>query len=209
MGEMKRAVLASAIGHVVVFVAAWIAGMAFSQPVQRSYPRTITATLLEKPQVTSPQQSPQRKVEPPPPQPKPVVEPKKAESVVEKPVRKPQPATLTRSQSDTPKDAPATSGALKIDAAEFPFPEYLALIQYRIETQWQPPLSGRGNFLTTVFFRIMPDGRVIDIRIEKTSGNFVMDQAALRAVSNANPLPPLPEGSGLPSLGVHFDFLVN
>ena len=97
---------------------------------------------------------------------------------------------------------------MKIDAPEFPFPEYLALIQYRIESQWQPPTNAGGGLLTTVYFRIGQQGDLSEIKVTKASGSFVVDQSALRAVYAANPLPPLPAGSGLSSLGVHFDFVV-
>ena len=42
--------------------------------------------------------------------------------------------------------------------------------------------------------------------VESPSGNFLFDQAALRAVTQANPLPPLPDQFEDEYLGVHFSF---
>ena len=41
----------------------------------------------------------------------------------------------------------------------------------------------------TVSFRVLPDGRLEDLRIKKTSGNAHLDDATLDAVRKAAPLP--------------------
>ena len=43
----------------------------------------------------------------------------------------------------------------------------------------------------TVSFRVLPDGRLADLRIKKTSGNAHLDGATLEAVRKAAPLPHL------------------
>lgn len=98
-------------------------------------------------------------------------------------------------------------GGLKLDAPDFPFPHYIALVQFRIESKWEAPATGEGNLLATVYFKITRSGEVEDIKLEQSSGSAVFDQAAKRAVYNANPLPPLPDGFSSPTLGVHFDFV--
>lgn len=103
----------------------------------------------------------------------------------------------------------AGGGGIRLDAPEFPFPHYLALLQFRIESQWRPPYAGVGEYLATVHFVVDKSGRVLSSKLEKSSGVFAFDQAALRAVQGANPLPALPEGSDLETLGVHFDFVAN
>ncbi|MGH7597421.1 MAG: energy transducer TonB, partial [bacterium] len=96
--------------------------------------------------------------------------------------------------------------AMKIDAEEFPFPYYLVQVQNKIEQQWHAP-SRQEQHATTVYFRISRSGEVEDVKVEQSSGNALFDQAAMRAVYYASPLPPLPADSGLQSLGVHFDFV--
>ncbi|NUO83707.1 TonB family protein [candidate division KSB1 bacterium] len=102
-------------------------------------------------------------------------------------------------------------GGMRLDAPEFPFPHYLALLQFRIESQWRPPYAGQGEYLATVHFVVDKNGKLLSTELEKSSGVFAFDQAALRAVQSANPLPALPEGAKLDNnqLGVHFDFVAN
>lgn len=100
-------------------------------------------------------------------------------------------------------------GGVRLDAPNFAFPHYLTLLQIRIESQWRAPYVGQGEYLTTVHFVIDKSGRVLSTELEKSSGVFAFDQAALRAVQGANPLPALPAGSNLETLGVHFDFVAN
>jgi len=57
-----------------------------------------------------------------------------------------------------------------------------------------------------VYFRITRSGGIDAPAVETSSGNFLFDQAALRAVVQANPLPPLPAGFVDQYLGVHFSF---
>ncbi len=100
-------------------------------------------------------------------------------------------------------------GGVRLDAPDFAFPHYLTLLQFRIESQWRAPYAGQGEYLATVHFVINKNGKVLSTELEKSSGVFAFDQAALRAVQGANPLPALPEGSNLETLGVHFDFVAN
>ena len=203
---MRKAFYISVIGHFAVVALLLFFSWAFSRPEKRSYPRTITATFVAKAPPRA-SQAPPKRTEPEKTV-KPVVRPKVNRQAVKKEPqqRKPQAAAANKSQKE--ETPPVSSPGLKIDAPEFPFPEYLALIQYRIESQWRPPTNAGGGLLTTVSFRIGRQGSLSDIKVSKPSGNFVVDQSALRAVYAADPLPPLPAGSGLSSLGVHFDFVV-
>jgi len=132
----------------------------------------------------------------------------------------PTTASSAKTNSSTPPGAKANKsgagtgtsgggGGIKLDAADFPFPHYITLIQYRIESNWEPPESGQGQMLATVYFKIKRNGEVDEVKLEQSSGNVIFDQAAKRAIYNANPLPPLPDDAGLQTLGVHFDFVAN
>ncbi len=50
------------------------------------------------------------------------------------------------------------------------------------------------------------DGSIVDLRVEKTSGNAVFDESALRAVRKSAPLPPLPQVISYPrvEIGIRF-----
>jgi TonB family protein len=214
---MKRSLIISVAVHIGVIGVLFLVGRLQSKPMMRGYPRTITAMLVEKPAMKQPQktQAPPEPVKSKPePTPKPVPStkpPTKKETPVPKPKKtEPQPAqNVPPSTEKNPAADNAASGgnALKIDAPEFPYPHYLALLQFRIETHWAPPFSGQGTHLATVYFKIARNGDLLEVKLEKSSGSLVFDQAAMRAVHSSNPLPPLPTGSGLETLGVHFDFV--
>jgi TonB family protein len=63
-----------------------------------------------------------------------------------------------------------------------------------------------GDITTTVHFVINRDGTIRDVTNETASGNGTFDRAALRAVLEATPLPPLPFGYSGTYLGVHLTF---
>jgi protein TonB len=105
-------------------------------------------------------------------------------------------------------NAPTTStGSIAVDASEFPFTYYLRLIQSKIGERWTPPrAAATGGERVTVLFEIQRDGQVREPSVEKSSGNALYDQSALRAVTEASPFPPLPPEFKASSLRVHFGF---
>jgi len=81
--------------------------------------------------------------------------------------------------------------------SSFPYSYYLAEIQNRISGNWQTALirSGTtGNDFSEVRFRIFRTGRISEPLILRSSGNAAMNSSAIRALRNASPFPPLPQG---------------
>jgi protein TonB len=105
-------------------------------------------------------------------------------------------------------NAPSTStGSIAVDASDFPFTYYLRLIQSKIGERWSPPrATAAGGERVVVLFEIQRDGQVREPSVEKSSGNNLYDQSALRAVMEASPFPPLPPEFKASSLRVHFGF---
>lgn len=95
-----------------------------------------------------------------------------------------------------------------IEAPDFKYPYYLDLIQRKIGMHWAPPPINTTSEIkeTVVGFVLHSTGRIENVEIEKSSGNSFFDQAALRAIYQANPLPPLPQEIRDRSLKVHFSF---
>ena len=62
---------------------------------------------------------------------------------------------------------------------------------------------------TTVVFFIDKDGRYTDARIISSSGNYSLNMAALNAIINSNPFPPLPQGFPGDHVGVRYIFSYN
>ncbi|RMF61453.1 MAG: TonB family protein [Calditrichaeota bacterium] len=142
-------------------------------------------------------------------------QPKKLEGVtVEKRKLEKEPEERPPKQVEEPKDSNKGKSAvggksLRLDVAEFPFSYYLALIQSRIQANWEPPFDSSGRTLSKmaiVYFKIQRNGQITGVAVETGSGDYLFDQAALRAVTLANPLPPLPFDFPGKNLGVHFEF---
>jgi protein TonB len=99
------------------------------------------------------------------------------------------------------------AGALTLDVSDFPYAWYLRQVLQKVEGQWQrqnqasdPPQK------PLVYVEIQRDGSIKPPAIHKSSGNTFYDQAALRAVMEASPFPPLPPDWTKPSLRVLFTF---
>lgn len=89
-----------------------------------------------------------------------------------------------------------------LDNPDFTYAYYLDRLLSLIDAQWQRPAMGSG-VKAVIFFRIARDGGMSDLQVEQSSGYNSFDLAALRAVQNAAPFPPLPRAYKHQDLGVH------
>jgi TonB family protein len=85
------------------------------------------------------------------------------------------------------------------------FGYYRIAIQNKIGANWSPGFVS-GDAACIVYFRVIRSGRIVQARVEESSGIPYYDQTALRAVAEASPLPPLPEQFPDDTVGVHFRF---
>jgi TonB family protein len=215
---MRKALIISLVVHVALGFAA-LRLVRISQV--RFVPREVYAVQIVSLQET-PKPKPQEMKAPPEEapreQPK-VEEPKKEELVA--PTKKPKPEKKTPPaktipstqieppQPEQPEEGDAegvTTGDMALDVEDFPFAYYLTTVKRKVAANWQVPGTSREAVHCRVYFRITRSGAIESPAVETSSGNFLFDQAALRAVVQANPLPPLPGGFGDEYLGVHFSF---
>lgn len=106
-----------------------------------------------------------------------------------------------------PNATTTSTGSIAVDASDFPFTYYLRLIQSKIGERWSPPrAAAAGGERVIVLFEIQRDGQVREPTVERSSGNALYDQSALRAITEASPFPPLPPEFKASSLRVHFGF---
>jgi TonB family protein len=103
-------------------------------------------------------------------------------------------------------------GALEIgtggELSEYSY--YLMAVRDKISSYWNPPagLSTKGREIAaTVAFRIDRRGNIATSYVEEPSGTGVFDAAGLRAVGQADPLPPLPQGFPGDYVGIHLRFV--
>lgn len=96
-----------------------------------------------------------------------------------------------------------------VDGVDFPYNYYLELIRSKIAGAWRVPegtVSPGRRAEAQVRFRILRDGTVTQQMVEIPSGRPDYDQAALRAVLDGRPYPPLPPAFGGEFLTIHFQF---
>src|SRR5207249_364317 len=114
-------------------------------------------------------------------------------------------AARSRLRATALRDAsPQGAGAMTLNVSDFPFAWYVRTVHAKITERW----AGRAipGQQPVAVFDIGRDGRISGLAIEKSSGNTYYDQAALRAITEAAPFPPLPAEFGGQALGVKLGF---
>lgn len=70
---------------------------------------------------------------------------------------------------------------------------YFVLIQDKITSNWMPPKMSPGTMAgVSVSLRILRSGQIRDLAVGLSSGDRLLDDSAVRAISLSSPLPPLP-----------------
>jgi len=114
--------------------------------------------------------------------------------------RYPPPAAATAAP-----DVPVGSAGVTGLDSDFPYPLYIEQMKRLIGAHWTRPAAG-DRTTATIYFVIDRDGTIRDVKQEIVSGGGLYDRAALRAVLESSPLPPLPFGYNGTFLGVHLKF---
>ena len=133
---------------------------------------------------------------------------KKKEPTPEKPREEP-PAPAAPSLPYASVGNAGLRGSVGVDATNFAFAYYLALVRNRVGQNWSPPaglVSSGKPLRAVVYFRIGRNGSVSGLKLESSSAQEFFDRTALRAVMISDPMPPLPIGFDGSDLGVHFGF---
>lgn len=210
------AVIVAVVAHALVALVGVLAPLladANREPIEF---QAVTIVPVQALGVPDPEpREPEREPEPerkPPPEPKPAAPAAAPSPAASKPAtprpRAPEPAPAAPKQrrgsplgSDI-ASSPFGAAGVGLDNPDFTYGYYVDQMLSMIGGAWAPPrVSGRIE--TIVHFRIARDGAVSELSLVKTSGNRAFDDAALRAVQNAAPLPPLPASFLSDSLGVN------
>lgn len=152
------------------------------------------------PEPTPPAPEPEPEPAPPPPPPPPEPDPEIPVLPTEEPEPAPAPqprppAPAEPEPAGTPRESAAGGpylGARVVGpgGAAFPFDYYLDRMLGTIRQSWvRPPVQGIEALIS---FRVLRNGEISGVEIRESSGSRAFDLAALRAVRNASPLPPLP-----------------
>jgi TonB family protein len=132
-------------------------------------------------------------------------------------------------RADAPKEGPVTGrldgggvirsalpqvgdhgGSLEIraDGEDLGYSYYFAMLLRKIAEYWEPPSGRWGDEVAAmVQFTVLRDGSVPPVSIEEPSGLGAFDASAMRAVTRAAPLPPLPQDYPGESIVFHLRFV--
>ena len=113
----------------------------------------------------------------------------------------PAPAATSTAAAE-PNIAAGSSGIAGLEGGDFPYTMYLTNMVRLIGNHWYRG-EIKGALTIRVVFTINRDGTISDAAIEQSSGNSGADRAALRAILESSPLPPLPFGYNGTYLRVH------
>lgn len=96
-----------------------------------------------------------------------------------------------------------------LGTSSFPFTYYLQIIIDRVSSNWFTATSNldySGEYQSVIYFKILRNGQVADLKIEQPSELPALDLTARRAVELAAPFPPLPRDFENDYLVVHLIF---
>lgn len=115
------------------------------------------------------------------------------------------PATPASVPSPAAGEGEGPGASVAAEMPDFPYPWYLSQIRGALWDNWSARMPP-GRTECVVFFSILRDGTMADLRVESSSGSEEHDYAALSAVQAAAPFPPLPRGMAEKFLKVHVSF---
>ncbi|HEV8578755.1 MAG TPA: energy transducer TonB [Thermoanaerobaculia bacterium] len=174
-----------------------------------------------EPEKAAPQPEPEEPVPEPPRKDVPVLPPEKPEKKPPEPKPRTEAGTGTNPAGTSPQPNPDGEAGRRggptgsplgssafgsqiagLDNPDFKFGYYIDQLLSAIDAKWlRPPLSDEVQAI--ISFRIERDGSITDLEVAQSSGYNSFDLAALRAVQNASPFPPLPRAYRHDSLGVN------
>lgn len=114
-----------------------------------------------------------------------------------------EPAAREASAEVSGGDSSQAPGAgISTDMPNFPYPWYISQIRASLWSQWSSRMPRQAG-QAVVVFTLLPSGKLVDLRIESSSGDSALDLAAQGAVQDSAPFPPLPKGFKEPFLKIH------
>lgn len=102
------------------------------------------------------------------------------------------PSVLEDEETDSSSTEAFEGGNITTDFANFPYPWYITQVRNSLWVEWEKRRPA-GNILSAmVSFAIARDGKIKNLKTERSSGDDSFDFAATSAVINAGPFAPLP-----------------
>jgi TonB family protein len=203
---MKREFSISFSFHLLLFLTMLFVAKGLKLWSKPSYPAVYKVNLVALPEVSGNEGTDMESA--PVPEAKPAAKNEQA-------LPKVKPQTKSKAKDKKAKSAsgpvvPNLPQGMKVLAAEGVSPEgsyYLGMILTKISQYWRNPYQGgKQEIRATIYFKIDRTGKLLEAVLEKSSGDALFDQAAIRAVYQAKTFPPFPQEMKVSVLGVHFEF---
>jgi protein TonB len=96
-----------------------------------------------------------------------------------------------------------------LGTSSFPYTYYLQIIIDRVSSNWFTAVNNidfTGEYQAVIYFKILRNGQIADLKIEQPSNLPALDLTARRAVELAAPFPPLPRDYENDYLAIHLIF---
>ncbi len=93
---------------------------------------------------------------------------------------------------DTPGGAGSPFAGATVDNVSFDYPYWFTQAFNKIGGNYHIRVNFGQPLVCTIYFQVIRSGRVIEARVENSSGVPEFDEICLRAVENSAPFPPLP-----------------
>ncbi|GAB4350537.1 MAG: hypothetical protein OHK0047_44510 [Leptolyngbyaceae cyanobacterium] len=110
---------------------------------------------------------------------------------------------IANPSQSAPGEQPSVAARADVD-----WGPYLARLQRRVEQNWIPGQTG-ASLRTVVIFSIGKNGELRNLRLGRSSGNPLTDDAALNAIQRSSPFEQLPASYDGSSVQINFTFDIN
>ncbi len=122
--------------------------------------------------------------------PKPAPAPLAAPSILDE--EKPTEDKPAETTSGSGGEGEFAGGNVQTDFATFPYPWYIAQVRNSLWSEWEKRRPIGVSLSALITFAIARDGKIKNLKLERSSGDDSYDFAAKSAVINAGPFEPLP-----------------
>lgn len=109
-----------------------------------------------------------------------------------KPVPLAAPSVLEDTEPAAQEEGDFAGGNITTDFANFPYPWYITQVRNSLWIEWEKRRPVGNELSALVSFSIARDGKIKNLKIERSSSDDTFDFAATSAVINAGPFAPLP-----------------
>ena len=163
----------------------------------------------EEEAVIDPEPEPEEKE----PDPQPEEKPEPQQQTTQQPAESQRPAEgesegggVTEGDVDAPVGEGSPFAGATIDNASFDYPYWFTQTFNKISANWRNRVQYSRPLVCVVYFQVIKSGRVIDLRVEESSGVQEFDDGCLQAIGRAAPFPPLPRSFVDEIIGITLPF---